>query len=203
MARKKDPVGTRALILKAAGLEFCELGITAARVNTIVERANVTKGCLFHHFSSKEDLALAWIKETLPPLLESAWLTPLSQIDISPIETLKKILQEQVRVIEQTPSSEFVGSPIATLAASVPHSEVLLAQEIQQLYGQWHEGIEASLTIGQKNRTIHSAIKASEEASLIIYMSIGLELLVKSSGAAAAVGFLRSAFAYLDTLRPA
>ena len=203
MARKKDPVGTRALILQAAGTEFCELGIAAARINAIVERAEITKGCLFHHFSSKEELALTWIKETLPPLLESAWLTPLSHCEISPIDIIKKIFQEQVRVIEQTPSSEFVGNPLATITASMPLTETLLAHEIHLLYQQWQSGIETALTAGQKNRSIHAAIKPNEEASLIISLSIGLELLVKTSGAATAAGFLRSCFAYLETLRPA
>jgi hypothetical protein len=50
---------------------------------------------------------------------------------------------------------------------------------------------------------VHPAIQPADEAHLIMSLSIGLELHAKSSGYSVVSGFLRSAIAYLDTLRPA
>lgn len=48
--------GAREAILQAATDLFAEFGYTATSVQQIVERAGVTKGALYHHFSAKEDI---------------------------------------------------------------------------------------------------------------------------------------------------
>lgn len=200
--RKKNPIATRALILQHAGEEFCQFGFQAARVNAIVERAQVTKGSLFHHFSHKEDLCLQWLRETIPPLLEQQWLNRLAPSN-EPLATLKEIIREQVRVIELMPEREFFGSPLATLGASIAPTDNALRAAIAEIYLTWHTGISEALRDGQKNRKVHSAIQASDEATLIISLSIGIELQARAAGSSICAGFLRSALAYLDTLRPA
>lgn len=47
---------TREAILAAARTLFAEHGYAGASIAVIVEAAGVTKGALFHHFDSKEDL---------------------------------------------------------------------------------------------------------------------------------------------------
>ncbi|MGB6134820.1 MAG: helix-turn-helix domain-containing protein [Acidobacteriaceae bacterium] len=49
-------------LLDAAIHLFRARGYTATRVDDICENAGLTKGSFFHHFSSKEDLALASIR---------------------------------------------------------------------------------------------------------------------------------------------
>lgn len=49
-------------LLDAAIYLFRSRGYTATRVDDICENAGLTKGSFFHHFSSKEDLALASIR---------------------------------------------------------------------------------------------------------------------------------------------
>ncbi|MGW0752739.1 ScbR family autoregulator-binding transcription factor [Streptomyces sp. NPDC002587] len=52
---------TRRAILEAAGVVFEDRGYDAAKLSDIVRIANVTKGALYFHFDSKEDLAQAVI----------------------------------------------------------------------------------------------------------------------------------------------
>ncbi|WP_405789947.1 TetR/AcrR family transcriptional regulator [Streptomyces sp. NBC_00029] len=52
---------TRRAILEAAAVVFEDRGYGAARLTEIVKLANVTKGALYFHFDSKEDLAQAVI----------------------------------------------------------------------------------------------------------------------------------------------
>lgn len=200
--RTKNPAATRARILVSAGEEFCRFGFHAARLNTIVEHSGITKGSLFHHFSGKDDLALQWLQETVPPMLDQQWLSPL-QDTTDPIQTIKGILREQTRIMESTAAAEFSGSPLATLVTSIAPSDAALHQAMKDLHQEWHRTLSDALQRGQQNRMVHSAIQPADEAHLIISLSMGLELHAKSSGFTVIPGFLRSAIAYLDTLRPA
>jgi len=52
-------VRTRRLLLHAAAEEFAARGYSGARLKTVVDRIGMTKGALYGHFASKEDLAEA------------------------------------------------------------------------------------------------------------------------------------------------
>ncbi|MCX5203255.1 ScbR family autoregulator-binding transcription factor [Streptomyces sp. NBC_00237] len=57
MARQERAVQTRKKILVAAAEVFDEVGYDATTISEILKRAQVTKGALYFHFTSKEDLA--------------------------------------------------------------------------------------------------------------------------------------------------
>jgi TetR/AcrR family transcriptional regulator, transcriptional repressor for nem operon len=59
MTRTGVPHESRIRLLDAALKVVREKGYTAARVEDVCRAAGVTKGSFFHHFASKEDLALA------------------------------------------------------------------------------------------------------------------------------------------------
>ncbi|MGA5797778.1 ScbR family autoregulator-binding transcription factor [Streptomyces cellulosae] len=65
MAQQERAVRTRNAILRAAGEVFDELGYEAATISAILQRAKVTKGALYFHFSSKEELAQAVLAQQL------------------------------------------------------------------------------------------------------------------------------------------
>ncbi len=58
MARKQNP-STRSNLLDAALGVIRTKGYAATSVDDICARASLSKGAFFHHFSSKEDLAVA------------------------------------------------------------------------------------------------------------------------------------------------
>ncbi|GAB2613202.1 ScbR family autoregulator-binding transcription factor [Streptomyces capparidis] len=53
---------TRQAVLEAAGEAFAEHGFLGTSMAEILARAGVTKGALYFHFSSKEELALALVE---------------------------------------------------------------------------------------------------------------------------------------------
>jgi AcrR family transcriptional regulator len=52
---------TRRAVLEAAGASFDENGYLATRLDDIVARTTMTKGAVYFHFASKEDLARALV----------------------------------------------------------------------------------------------------------------------------------------------
>jgi TetR/AcrR family transcriptional regulator, transcriptional repressor for nem operon len=70
---------SKSALLDAALLVFRAKGYTATRVEDICEAAELTKGSFFHHFRSKEELAIAaaehWISVTSPTFLSAKYRT--------------------------------------------------------------------------------------------------------------------------------
>ncbi|MFZ2528582.1 MAG: TetR/AcrR family transcriptional regulator [Rhodococcus sp. (in: high G+C Gram-positive bacteria)] len=56
---------TRAAIVESAAAEFAKRGYAAASINAILEHSNATKGAMYFHFDSKEELARAVLEEGL------------------------------------------------------------------------------------------------------------------------------------------
>jgi AcrR family transcriptional regulator len=63
LARQERAERTRNAILDAAAAVFDEHGFNGASLSDILAKAGVTKGALYFHFSSKEDLAHALVTE--------------------------------------------------------------------------------------------------------------------------------------------
>jgi AcrR family transcriptional regulator len=61
MMKQDRAVRTQRAVLVAAGEAFAENGFLGTSIADILERAQVTKGALYFHFASKEDLAVALI----------------------------------------------------------------------------------------------------------------------------------------------
>lgn len=81
MARQARAIQTRKSILLAAAEVFDERGYSTATITEIIARAGVTKGALYFHFTSKEDLALGVIA---------------AQLELGPLPPQRTKLQELV-----------------------------------------------------------------------------------------------------------
>jgi len=62
--RAREKAERRAAILQAAAGVFLEKGISAASMDEIAERTEVSKGTVYLYFASKEDLFVAVVSET-------------------------------------------------------------------------------------------------------------------------------------------
>ncbi|WP_195911072.1 ScbR family autoregulator-binding transcription factor [Streptomyces kaniharaensis] len=83
MARQARALATRQAVLLAAAEVFDERGYAAATMAEILDRAGVTKGALYFHFRSKEELALAVINEG-----QGAWLATWEPSSESAMQTM-------------------------------------------------------------------------------------------------------------------
>lgn len=70
MAQQERARRTRAAIVDAAAHEFSRRGYTAASVNTILEGSRATKGAMYFHFSSKEELARAVLSTAMDKYID-------------------------------------------------------------------------------------------------------------------------------------
>ena len=78
---------TRAALLTAGRALFTERGFAGAGREEIVERAGLTRGALYHHFASKEDLFAAVYEEVERELTEAVVAAAAATTD--PVEGLR------------------------------------------------------------------------------------------------------------------
>ncbi len=194
----KNPSSTRAKIFAAADQTFRENGLLASRLNRIIHAAGVSKGAFFHHFPTKEALYHQWLEHQLLHELQEPWFDELTH-STDVISSLKSILQQQIRHAEREPSGQ-----AAALTAFATHerSDHVAATAITHVHQLWKESIRKALLRGQADGMVHPSVQVEDEALLIIGLSLGLDALLKATGTGSALGYLRSANAYLDTLRP-
>jgi AcrR family transcriptional regulator len=106
---------TRNAILDAAAVVFDERGFNGASLSEILAKAGVTKGALYFHFSSKEELAQAIIEELWTDLPAVGEGEPGLQTLIDMSHVFGHNLWKNVRV---RASNRLVGE--ATFAAPAP-----------------------------------------------------------------------------------
>src|SRR5262249_24063527 len=83
---------TRQLILRTAFEEFYRYGFQAGSLNRIIDQTGLTKGALFHHFASKQELGYAVVDEIIWPRFQATWVGPLAQ-SADPIRDLQRLLR--------------------------------------------------------------------------------------------------------------
>ncbi|WP_216915879.1 TetR/AcrR family transcriptional regulator [Nocardia noduli] len=94
MARQQERARrTRAAIIRSAAVEFGKSGYAAASLNRILEGSRATKGAMYFHFDSKEDLARAVLETAVERYRTSAerWL---ARADLGPLDTLHGMVDE-------------------------------------------------------------------------------------------------------------
>lgn len=113
MARQERAIRTRRLVLEAAAEVFAQQGYESATISEILERAGVTKGALYFHFGSKEELARGVLEHAVteavpeqPSILQTFVDTALVLAHRLPREPL---LRASARLAADQGAQEFFG----------------------------------------------------------------------------------------------
>lgn len=195
--RFRDPERTRERLLQAAFREVFRTGFQSASIDTILAATNVTKGALYHHFDSKEDLGYAIVEEIVAALNRDRWLLPLERSkDKDPIDALIG----RVRAIPTRPKDIRGGCPLVNLAQEMSQLDEQFRKRLERIFQGWQEGIVVALRRGQHEGTVRRDLVPEETASFLIAMVEGYEVLAKNAqdpkvwevGRRNIVGWLRS-----------
>ena len=184
-------------MLQAGFREVHRSGFQSASIDTILAATNVTKGALYYHFESKEDLGHAIVEEVIAKLPRDRWLLPLQRSkDKDPIDALIGI----VRAIPARPEDVKSGCPLVNLAQEMSQLDEQFRKRLETIFRAWQEGIAMALRRGQSQGTVRRDLVAAETAGFLIAMVEGYEVLAKNAqdpkvwnvGIRNIVGWLRS-----------
>lgn len=173
---------TRRQLLEAAFEEIHRVGFQAASLHRILRRTGLTKGALYHHFPSKIALGYAVVDEMLAPYLEQNWLAPLREAG-DPIEEMKNLLVINAQRMGDEDIS--LGCPLNNLAQEMAPVDAGFQQRIQDLFGEWRQGIAAALASGQSDGRVRQDINPLQAASVILATMEGCIGLAKTAQSSA------------------
>ncbi|ALG13490.1 ScbR family autoregulator-binding transcription factor [Kibdelosporangium phytohabitans] len=161
MPKQQRAERTRATILDAAATVFDRQGFVGASLSDILAEAGVTKGALYFHFASKEELAHALVDEQFsiwPPPGEAGEPGLQNVIDLT--QTMARSLRENVRirasirlVIEQ-----------GTFSEPNPDS-----------YLRWIDVIRGQLDHAKEHGDVRKELNTTEIANFLVGAFTGLQ----------------------------
>jgi len=191
----RDSERTRERLLQAGFREVYRSGFQSASIDTILAATNVTKGALYYHFDSKEDLGHAIVEEIVAKLPQDKWLRPL-QGGKNPIDALIGI----VKATSVRPEDVKGGCPLLNLAQEMSPLDEQFRKRLETIFIAWQEGIAAALRRGQSQGTVRRDLVPEETAGFLMAMYEGYVLLAKNAqdakvwnvGIRNIVGWLRS-----------
>lgn len=88
---------TRQRILEVSADEIHKHGFAATSLSTILNRCEISKGALYHHFNNKLELGYAVFEEVYTPIFLSTWLSAIEHED--PIEGLCEFFSQMSKNI--------------------------------------------------------------------------------------------------------
>ncbi len=194
--RKKQPRVTRAALLDAAGEEFSNQGYVGTGLGSVVARAGLTKGALFHHFPDKRSLAQAWIDERLGQAIAELWLTPLAGADS--LDALRQLCRQ--RFSELAPGDPTAA--LSALAAAGGGPDDPLGEGLERIWIAWRAAVAGLLERGKSAGRIHRSIKPAAEAAFFVALIAGVWVTASSPRhLETRRACLNSLEDYLETLR--
>ena len=171
-ASPRAPQATRRKILDAAFAEFYANGFQGGSLNHIVETAGATKGALFHHFDSKQELGYAVVDDLVGPLLLTRWLEPLAD-STDPITDMQHAFRRYVEA-DIASGHWLQGCPLNNMAQEMSPLDDGFHTRINRLYDTWRERYTAALERGVAANTVKASIVPSHVAAAIVAAQMGI-----------------------------
>jgi TetR/AcrR family transcriptional regulator, transcriptional repressor for nem operon len=193
----RNPERTRRNLLQAAFQEIHKSGFRGTDLETILDKAGVTKGALYHYFESKEDLGYAVVDEVIAEIGREKWLRPLQNVE-NPIDVLTDIfLGSSTR-----PEHIRGGCPVNNLAQEMSPLDEGFRKRLAKQFDDWRNAIADALRRGQQGGTVRDDLDPEETATFLMATYEGYISLAKNSQDAESLqSGMRSMAKYLETLR--
>jgi AcrR family transcriptional regulator len=193
---------TRQCILQTAFAEFYRYGFQSGSLNRIVAKTGLTKGALFHHFASKQELGYAVVDEIIWPQFKAMWIEPLEQSEDA-IKDAKRLLRHLAEDGPETGVSLAQGCPVNNLAQEMSPLDEAFRQRLEKIYAAWRRAFQTALVKGIKAGKVRKDVPPSKVAAFIVAALTGIMGTGKN---AQDPQLLREAgdalLDYLDSLRP-
>jgi AcrR family transcriptional regulator len=162
----------RAQILEAARDVCLAHGIAAARMDGIAARARVSKGTLYNHFASREDLLLAMMEEQLQ--LGSDVVAAAVAGGVAPEVSFARMLEGLVELV----SLQAASAPLLYQTFSLVGDDAVLRDRLysalRRFFAEWEAGTCDVLRAGQNSGAFRGDADAAAFTETLVALVSGL-----------------------------
>ena len=197
-SKESQAESTRSRILMVAANEILRNGFQSTSIGDILKLAEISKGCFYHHFATKQALGYAVLDESLSEVKTEIWM-PI----INSENTLQAVI-DMFNSPDQYLDCESVkhGCPINNLAQEMSPVDEGFRERIEAIYDEWKTHLSAALARCQKNSFMDKSADANEVATLIIAVSQGAVGIAKNAQQPASfIEYTRGLVNYLKSLQ--
>lgn len=168
--RTRAPEATREKLLGAAFEEMHRHGYQGASLDTILAKAGVTKGALYHHFEDKAALGHAVIDEIISALTLARWIGPLVDETKDPISALQSVLRVVSDEFCSPRFSEMValGCPLNNLAQEMSPLDEQFRKRVASTFARWTDAFAVVLERGRRQGSVRADVDPRAVASFAV-----------------------------------
>lgn len=198
----KAPEATRARILEAAFEEIHHKGFQAASLSAIVERAEITKGALFHHFKGKTELGYAVVDQLIHSPDHRGWIEPFMETD-DPIAVMTEVITQRAQMLQDHPEIIVNGCPVNNIAQEMAPLDNGFRLRIEKIYAEWRTVLAEAFRRGIAAGKVRSDVDPEVIAFTLVSMLGGGIGQIKTAQSLAIVDIAREGvIAYVRLLKP-
>ena len=154
-------------IIKTAMKLFYEQGIQNTGINQIIREANIAKGSLYRHFSSKDEL----VKECLAEFEKYIHKTLMEVV--STTYNFKEFSEQWVKFMKRDFGSIYRGCPIAESAYHIVDSNVEIQKQIKEIFAKYQEILSQIFSRMKKSALLSENTDTDLLAQRIIHLYEG------------------------------
>jgi len=200
MVTERNAEHTRSRILEAAYEEIYENGYQGMRIEAILQKTNLAKGALYHHFPNKLSLGYAVVEEILMGHFEEVWQGFLAQ-ENNPLTALQKLFMWKAESYQTEES--FNGCPLNNLNQEMSAIDSGFHERLHTVMNSIMFTIVNALKQGQNDKHVRADIDAEKIAMFILSSYQGIMGAAKCMQAPQILPDLFGTLNdYIDTLRP-
>ncbi len=168
---------TRQKILNIAAEEIHLHGFQACKTSQIIQKSGISKGALYHHFSSKLELGYAVFDEVFAPKVIEEW-SPVFQSQ-HPVQAMISMFEDMLSCMDDDGINK--GCPLNNLSQEMSPIDEGFRLRIQHMMQLWHEGIAESLKREQEAGVIKKDVNIAQATTFMIASIEGAHGLAKNS----------------------
>ena len=167
----------RSKILGIAAQEIFVHGFQSASISEILRKAEVSKGCFYHHFPTKQSLGIAVLEESYIDKVKQIW-EPIFSSE-NPLAALIHLFQYGFKSVDCEKIK--LGCPINNLAQEMSPIDNRFRQRLEFIYQVWKQRLTKTLKKAQDKGYMRNDVDPKAIATLTIATTQGAIGIAKNS----------------------
>lgn len=199
MVTERNAEHTRSRILDAAHEEIYENGYQGMRIESILQKTNLAKGALYHHFPNKLSLGYAVVEEILLQNFQTSWNGFVVQYP-NPLTAIQQLFLWKADNYKH--EQRFKGCPLNNLNQEMATIDQGFHERLEMVMGKISQSFVIALERGQQQGDVRTDINPTKIAMFIMASYQGIMGAAKCMQAPELLGDLFGTLNdYIDTLR--